>query len=178
MTGAEIVKQGAGDGGFADAPLVGTDENDSWFGHGTPWMRDNLAKSEGRVCSPSSLSREKKDQTMFACQASGKINFHINVAGRSPLRSRRLRPVEQISRLHWKHRPSRTAASGPVCLLKGSRWHGPPSKHRAAGIPCAELSKGLAGVQTGIAAKMLSRLLIGVEDVKAVAIANLLDCCR
>jgi hypothetical protein len=58
-------------------------------------MRDNLAKSEGRVCSPSSLSREKKDQTMFACQASGKINFHINVAGRSPLRSRRLRPVEQ-----------------------------------------------------------------------------------
>ena len=32
---AEIVEQGAGDGGLADASLVGTDENDSWFGHGT-----------------------------------------------------------------------------------------------------------------------------------------------
>jgi hypothetical protein len=80
-------------------------------------MRDNLAKSEGRVCSPSSLSREKKDQTMFACQASGKINFHINVAGRSPLRSRRLRPVEQISRLHGKHRPTIGALELPQAAL-------------------------------------------------------------
>jgi hypothetical protein len=36
MTGAEIVEQSAGDGGLADATLVGTDENYSWFGHGTP----------------------------------------------------------------------------------------------------------------------------------------------
>ena len=35
MIGAEIVKQGAGDGGLADATLVATDENDSRFGHGT-----------------------------------------------------------------------------------------------------------------------------------------------
>src|SRR5262245_61719222 len=40
MTGAEIVEQSAGDGRLADATLVGTDENDSWFSHGTPWMRD------------------------------------------------------------------------------------------------------------------------------------------
>ena len=68
-----------------------------------------------------------------------------------------------------------------LSLMSGLQEIDPESddgKHRAAGIPCAELSKGLAGVQTGITAKMLSRLLIGVEDVKAVAIANLLDCCR
>src|SRR5262249_40209658 len=40
MAGAKIVEQRAGDGGLADATLVGTDKNDSWFNHGTPWMLD------------------------------------------------------------------------------------------------------------------------------------------
>src|SRR5262245_31548316 len=40
MTSAEVVEQSAGDGRLADSTLVGTDENDSWFSHGTPWMRD------------------------------------------------------------------------------------------------------------------------------------------
>src|SRR6266581_1389961 len=43
LTGTEIVKQGAGDGGLADATLVGTDEKDSWFGHDTPsGIRDRI----------------------------------------------------------------------------------------------------------------------------------------
>ena len=33
---AEIVEQSTCNGGLADATLVGTDKNDSWFSHGSP----------------------------------------------------------------------------------------------------------------------------------------------
>ena len=54
--GAEVVEQGAGNGSLAHATLVGTDENDSGFGHGTLWITvtDGIGRrrSEGRVSNP------------------------------------------------------------------------------------------------------------------------------
>ena len=58
--GAEVVEQGAGNGSLAHATLVGTDENDSGFGHGTLWItvKTGLDAEEARVAlaTPASLS--------------------------------------------------------------------------------------------------------------------------
>jgi hypothetical protein len=40
MAGAKIVEQSTCNGGLADATLVGTDKDDSWFNHDTHSIRD------------------------------------------------------------------------------------------------------------------------------------------
>src|SRR5450759_925970 len=133
LTGAEIVEQCAGDGGLADAPLVGTDENDSWFGHGTPWIRVTDGIGGGLHTSP--LSQCKRSGTVILISSlTGRFSLgpDANPAG-DCFGSRPLRLADRaLTRIHpfACHRALRAWVDGT--LVSANRAEAATSKRRRA----------------------------------------------